>query len=46
MTSYGCQTTESFKLRLVRKLNYGFDTELQAGVEKEAEKVYYTKNKR
>lgn len=42
MTWYGCQTTESFKLRLVRKLDYGFDTELQAV----AEKIYYTKNKK
>ncbi len=38
MTSYGCQNTESFKLRLVCKLNYGFDMELQAVAEKEAEK--------
>ncbi len=46
MTSYGCQNTESFKLRLVCKLNYGFDTELQAVAEMEAEKNLLNKKQK
>lgn len=36
MTLYGCQTTESFKLRLDRKPDYEFDAELQAVAEKKS----------